>query len=816
MYQFGLVTDRIQAMRNRVRDRVIEFDAERALLVTESYQRNETKPPILRRAQATYDLCAGMTTRVEETALFVGNKARNFCGAPIFPEWEGSGWILPMIRNRVWSLGKDGCYHNPDHEELKLRISEKDYNALCSIEEFWKTRTISATADGWKPRGYEELCSLAACANDNIHKPLMMMSAGHLTPGYEKIIRVGYGAIRAQAEEWLNSHVNDLMGEDARKCLFYESVVITCDAVSLLIRRYGDACRQKADACESPARREELLRMSDGLAWIAEKPARSFWEACQAALLYQLFLGIDSKIPAVAFGRFDQYTWPYLKADLESGTLNRSQAQELVDAFFLTAESFYTPAMPAVAVITGLGNTYQHTTTGGVDPDTGKDATNLITYMALESLGRLSLHDPTISLRINSKTPDELWECALETSKRVGGLPLFQNDDVIIPGLIRELGFEPRDARNYSVIGCQEITGSGNDYSACNGVAPPYASVHYGVVLDMAINNGVNPFNQARCSIRKGSLCDMSSFEEVKEAYGATARYVTRAQVSINNYTEHFFMEYATLPALSISMEGCMESGRDATWGGCKYNSYGGTATGLATVADSLTAIRYLVFDKKLCSARELYDAVMANWEGHEELRQKILHRVPHYGNCDPYADEQMKWVCDTYFDICKECFSTRTRHFKAGLYSASDHVYQGYHTWATPDGRKSGEPMADATSPAQGRDTNGPTAVCESARCYDHTKFMDGMALNLRIHPATLSRDDGIAKLRDLTKTYLSSGGMEIQYNVVSSETMRAAQQDPEAYRDLVVRIAGYSAYFVELSTDCQNDIINRTENQL
>lgn len=262
--------------------------------------------------------------------------------------------------------------------------------------------------------------------------------------------------------------------------------------------------------------------------------------------------------------------------------------------------------------------------------------------------------------------------------KRVGGLPLFQNDDIIIPGLIEQLSFEPRDARNYSVIGCQEITGSGNDYSACNGIAPPYASVHYGVVLDMAINNGVNPFNKAQCSVRKGRLCDMSSFEEVKEAFRATARYVTRAQVSINNYTEQFFMEFATLPALSISMEGCMESGRDATWGGCKYNSYGGNATGLATVADSLTAIRYLVFDQKLCSAKELYNAVMVNWKGYEDLRQQILHSVPHYGNPDPYADEQMKWVCHTYYDICKECFSTRTHHFKAGLYSASDHVYQG------------------------------------------------------------------------------------------------------------------------------------------
>lgn len=816
MYQFKPVTARIAQMHQMVRDRVIQVDAERARLVTESYQKNEHVLPMIRRARATYDLCAGMTIRVEDFELIVGNKASCFCGAPVFPEWEGAGWIPPMVEKGVWTLREDGLYHNPEGEELRLSISPEDVDALRAIAPYWKDHTISTTANAWQPAGYEELCALEVCANDNVRKPLMMMSAGHLTAGFEKIITCGYAAIRDEAQRWLDAHVNDLMGEDVEKSMFYTAVTITCDAVSLLVQRYASACCEKADTCGDAGRKAELLHMADGLDWIAERPARSFWEACQAAALYQLFLGIDSKIPASSFGRFDQYTWPFLESDLKAGRLTPDEAQEIVDAFFLKANCYYTPAHPSVAVITGIGNTYQHTTVGGVDPDTGEDASNAISYMALETLGRLSLHDPTISLRVNQHTPEKLWDCALETSRLVGGLPLFQNDDVVIPGLMRELGFSLYDARNYALIGCQEITGSGNDYSACNGISPPYASIHYGVVLAMALNNGVNPWNGAQCSIHTGHLYDMKSLDEVKAAFAQLARYVTRAQVSINNYTEYLTRYHATLPALSISMEGCMERGKDATWGGCKYNSYGGTATGLATVADSLTTIRYMVFDKKLCSARELYDAVMANWDGYEDLRQRILHEVPHYGNGDSYADAQMKWVCDTYYDICKECHSVNARHFKAGLYSASDHVYQGYHTWATPDGRKTGEPMADATSPAQGRDVNGPTAVCASAHCYDHSKFMDGMALNIRIHPASLQREDGVAKLKDLTKVYLNQGGMEIQYNIVSAETMRAAQKNPENYRNLVVRIAGYSAYFVELSQDCQNDIIRRTENVL
>ena len=813
MYQFRPVTDRIQYMQQCIRNRVIQTDAEKAMITTESSKKNEHVVPIIKRARIILDVCSKMTVRVEDLEIIVGNKAKNFLGSCVNPEWSGEGWIPEMVENGTWILKEDGLYHNPYGEELKLTISPEDVEALISIRDYWKGRTVTTTADAWQPDGYEELCRLNVCTNV-AGAPLMMMTAGHLTPGFPKIINTGYTAIRKKAEDWMEARRNNLMGEDMKKYLFYKAASIVCEAASVLVGRYSQACFDNAMTCDDEIRQAELTKMGDSLAWISGNPARTFWEACQAAVLYQLFLALESGYPASSFGRFDQYTWPFLESDLNAGRITMDEAQEIVDAFFLKANCFYGAAHPSVAIITGIGNTYQHTTIGGVNPDTGEDTSNPVTYMVLETIGRLGLHDPTISLRVHKNTPDDLWDCALETTKRVGGLPLVQNDEVIIPGLIRELGFDLRDARDYAVIGCQEITGSGNDYPACNGISPPHASVHYGVVLGMAINNGINPYNGQQCSIQSGHLYEMKSLEEVKAAFKAIARYIVKAQVSINNYTEYLTAYHAPLAGLSISMEGCMEQGRDCTWGGCKYNSYGGTATGLATIADSLTAIQFMVFDKKLCTARELYDAVMANWKGYESLRQRILNEVPHYGNDNPYADAQMRWVCDTYYEICRECYSARAEHFKAGLYSASDHVFQGYHTWATPDGRKSGEPMADATSPAQGRDGNGPTAVFNSALCFDHSKFMDGLALNIRIHPSALSREDGIAKLRDITRTYMNAGGMEVQFNVVSSETMRAAQKDPDSYRNLVVRIAGYSAYFVELNTDCQNDIIHRTEN--
>ena len=450
-----------------------------------------------------------------------------------------------------------------------------------------------------------------------------------------------------------------------------------------------------------------------------------------------------------------------------------------------------------------------------VSPETGEDATNPVTFMVLETMGRLKLHDPTISLRINANTPDELWDCAIQTSRLVGGLPLFQNDEVIVPSLQRELGFELRDARDYGIIGCQEIVGCGTDFPAGNGTHAK-AGVYFGVVFMIALNNGVNPINGRAGGLETGYLYEMQSMDEVHAAVRAQVSHFLKWTISINNYAEAITTREIPQPSLSMSMLGCMESGRDATAGGCKYNSYGGTATGLATIGDSLTAIKYLCFDKKICTTRELYDAVMANWEGHEELRQRALNEVPHYGNDDPYADEEMAWIVNTYSEICGECYSVRSQVYKGGLYGASDHVVQGYQTWATPDGRRTGDPLADATSPGQGRDKNGPTAVFNSTCCFDHGKFMDGIALNLRIHPTALSNDEGCGKLADMTKAYFEKGGLEVQYNVVDTETLRAAQAHPDEHRDLVVRIAGYSAYFIELTPDQQNDIISRNENMV
>ncbi len=815
MYELKPVSPRLQEMHDKIRNRVIQIDSETAMTITATDKKYRMAPPSVKKAKYIYELCKNKTVRVEPWECIVGNTSKNFCGASVYPDWMGEGWVVGFVERGEWTLREDGLYHNPDTDEIRLSIAPEDYENLLSIREYWSDKRNTLMADSWLPEGYEELAALEL-SPASTKTPQFTLPAGHLTAGFKKIVDKGYGAIKKEARAWIDAHRNDLMGEDAAKYAFYCGAEIVCEGAGILMNRYAEECERQAGIAKDEARKKELLSMADSLRWLSENPARTFREACQQAFLYQVLLLMSYLPDNGSFGRVDQYTWPYLKKDLEEGRLTMDEAREIMDCFFLKINSLYWGGQPHLVTIMGKGNSFLHITVGGVDPDTGEDASNPVTRMVMESIGRLHLHDPATSLRINKNTPPEVWDCAIATNKLVGGLPLFQNDEVIIPGLMKELGFTEHDARDYAIIGCQEITGQGTDYSAACGVAPPHNTVHHGVILTMAINNGVNPYNGAACSIKTGYLYDMKNIEEVEEAYKVLVEYLTKAQVSFNNYVESVAVPQCPNPMLSISMEGCMESGKDATAGGCKYNSYGGTATGLATIADSLCAIEYMCFDKKLCTTREMYDAVMANWKGYEELQQKVLSLVPHFGNGDPYADRFLDFVTTTYYEACKKCYSMRSKVFKGGMYGATDHIGQGKHTWATPDGRNAGDPLADGCSPCQSRDKNGPTNVFNSEMVFNQTRFMDGIALNVRFHPTVLDRQDGVDKLRDMTKAYFQNGGMEVQYNIVSTEMMKKAQVDPDKYKDLVVRIAGYSAYFVELSKDCQNDVISRNENRL
>jgi formate C-acetyltransferase len=429
----------------------------------------------------------------------------------------------------------------------------------------------------------------------------------------------------------------------------------------------------------------------------------------------------------------------------------------------------------------------------------------------LQAMGRLHLHEPPLSLRIHKGTPAGLWEAAIACTKEVGGIPTLQNDDIIIPTLL-ERGFTIEDARDYCIIGCVEPAGAGNDFPACGGLGRA-TYLNMGNIITMLINNGRNPLNGRDSGFGTGYLYDYNSFDQVMEAYQKHVEHYVNWHISMSNLFWLVMRDKMPLISVSSTMDGCMESGKDVMYGGAKYNSNGSSGVGCANVADSLAVIKYMVFDKKLVTAKELYDAVIANWEGYEPLRQQILNQVPRYGNDDPYVDKIARESMEIFARAFLKGTSDRGNKWQAGIYPVSTHVVNGKRTWATPDGRVAREALAEGISPKQGLDKNGPAAVLKSVAAINHAAFRNGTLLNMKFHPAAVQGDEGVLKLRMLVETFFSLGGMHIQYNVVGGDQLREAQREPDKYKNLVIRIAGFSAYFVELDNSLQDDLISRTD---
>jgi formate C-acetyltransferase len=461
-------------------------------------------------------------------------------------------------------------------------------------------------------------------------------------------------------------------------------------------------------------------------------------------------------------------------------------------------------------------------TMGGVDKD-GNDASNAATALMLQTVGRLVLHDPPQALLVHKGTPDKLWEAAIETTKIAGGIPTFENQDIIIPALMAR-GLSLEDARGCTLIGCVEPAGCGNEWPACGGTGTE-SYMNLANALLLALNDGhtpvpmLNAFMEAppgtphvRVGVPTGHLYEMEDFEQVKEAYRAQVEFFVRWHIMNINSFEYIAREFIPNPLVSATMEGCMEKGADVMWGGAKYNSTGDSGVGIGNVADSLNIIKQVCFDTKKYTTRELYDALMANWEGYEEMRSHIVHECKHYGNGYPECDELATFAAKCFSDAVNSLTGPRGR-YSAGLYPVTTNVMFGYLTRATPDGRCAGEPLADGIAPVQGYDKKGPTGVLRSVASIDQGELPNGTLMNLKFHPNAIKGDGGLIKLRDLIETYFGMGGMELQINVVSADTLKAAQEEPENYKDLVVRVAGFSAFFVELHPDGQNDLISRTE---
>ena len=802
MYQFSPIAPRVARIRKRYRDTKPKVCIERFRLVTEFYQDNPTLPPMIKRAKNLANLCEKMPVIVHEDEVIVGELASTYHGSALFPEYA-VGWLFDEIRS--------GEFLNRALDPYDMDQEDMDY--VMQFEDFWAKNDLSRLTDAALPPEFHDIVGNGIVTFGVKHTGAGPV--GHFCTNYDKAIRKGFAAIRQEAQDKIDGMKGRLYGDDAEREQFYYAVTIVCDAAVTLSKRYAAECRRQAEECTDEDRRAELLQMAEGLDWVMENPARTFVEAVQCLYLYQIVLSLDGNLHGLTFGRVDQYLNSFYEDDLAAGRITRERAQEILDLFCLKVAEM-NKIWPSFATAAAGGYTSgQLITLGGVTKD-GVDATNEVTYMLLECARRLLLHDPPMSLRIHEGTPDLLWDVAVETTKACGGVPTFESDKVIIPTLL-DRGMSLESARNYCLIGCVEPGGCGNDWPANGGPGQETFWRIPGAVL-LAINNGENPMPrpdgepQHRTGLPTGYLYEMTSFDEVLDATKRQIEHFIDWHVSFTSVREYVARYHMPLPIVSATMDGCMESGKDVMYGGAKYNGTGFAGVGIGTAVDSLVAIKYMVFDKKLCSAREFYDALMADWEGHELLRQRIMKETPHYGNDLDYPDEIAEWMSKVITDKVRSCVGPRGNHWSAGLYPVATHVAWGKMTWATPDGRKTGEPLSDGISPIQCMDTSGPAAMLKSALRIDHRHSGNGTLLNMKFHPKALE-GGGKEKLVALIKTYFELDGMELQFNIASAETLRDAQLHPESHRDLVVRIAGFSAYFVELHKGLQDDVIRRTE---
>lgn len=800
MFTLTPVTERVARLRQLHRDSVPTLDADRTRIITEYYQSSTYEVPIIRRAKACYEILTKMVIRVEPDELIVGNVGKYFRGANLWAEYGGVDWVVNDIDSGIFDT-MENC-----GSDFTMPQEDRDY--IREVAPYWRANGNAARIDACLPDDIHYVSK----AHVTPHNPGMCggVPHGHYNANYRKVVVKGFGAIKKEAEAKLEELRGNIHGKDAEKWFFYRAVIICCDAAIAFSKRFAVECRRQAEEQTDEKRKAELLKMADSLDWIMENPCRTYWEACQAIYMYHLILNIEGSYLGLTIGRFDQQAGDLLEADLAAGRITVEEAQEITDCFALKVADLMVSGSKFMMHQFSYSNNMRLTLAGRKMD--GSDATNTATYLILKSVARLKLHDPTLSLCLHKDSPAELWEAGIETAKICGGIPTLDNCDMIIDMLVKR-GLSIEDARNFCMIGCVEISGSGCEFSNVSG---PFSKTHLSIanVVIQAINDGKNPMDptQTQAGLKTGYLYEMETFEDVKAAFAAQLKYFMDWHQTFNNVLEYYGNPLVPVPMASTTMDGCMESGKDMMLGGAKYNSTGGASIGIGTCIDSLLAIKYACYDKKICSREDMLNAIKANWKGYEALQARIKNEVPFWGNGYDESDELASWVSDQYADRFNSYIGPRGGH-RAGIYSAAANVMHGFWTCATPNGRKAGEPVSDGGSPSQGADKNGPTGVAKSIVALHPYKYSNGFQFTMKFHPNAVAGAAGTEKLHQFVENFFEDGGMQVQYNVVSSETLRDAQANPEEYKDLVVRVAGFSAYFVELHSDLQNDLISRTD---
>jgi formate C-acetyltransferase len=783
------MNERVRRLRQESLETKPRISSERAELMTEFYENSSEPSTPIKRALAFEHLMKNKTIFIGDGELIVGERGPSPKATPTYPELCCHSLSDLQILN--------------DRKKISFAVDDQT-RALYQnrIIPFWRGRTMrdrifSEMSEEWKD-AYEA----------GIYTEFMEQRAPGHTVLDDKIYRKGFLDFKNDIENARQrlDYLNDSTAYSKQKEL--EAMSICCDAIIQFAERHADRANEMAKQETNPQRKEELKRIAEVCSHVPAHAPRNFWEALQA--YWFVHLGVITELntwDSFCPGHLDQHLFPFYKRGLENGTLTREQAKELLESFWVKFNN--QPAPPKVGVTAEESATYTdfaNINLGGLRPD-GSDGVNELSYLILEVIDEMRLVQPSSNIQLSKKSPDRFLKRACEIIRKGWGQPSIFNADLVVDELVRQ-GKAVEDARSGGTSGCVETGCFGKEAYILTGY------LNLTKILEVTLNQGLDPSTGKRIGAKSGDPSNFKSYEDFFEAYLTQLKHFTDIKVRGSNVIERLFAEQMPAPFLSILIDDCTLRGKDYNDGGPRYNTTYIVPVGMGTLTDSLASIKKHVFDEKRLTIEELIQTLKTNFEGHEVVRQMLWNKTPKYGNDDDYVDELLKASFDSLYRLIYGRKNTKGGFYAVNYLSTTCHVYFGSVVGATPDGRRAHEPVSEGVSPVQGADTHGPTAVIKSVSKMDQVRT-GGTLLNQKFAPSLLEGDLGIDNLAHLVRSYFKLDGHHIQMNVVTAETLRAAQATPEKYRDLIVRVAGYSDYFCDLGKTLQDEIVARTEHK-
>jgi formate C-acetyltransferase len=753
---------------------------EQAMIITNTYKENENKPRIIQRALALKNAMEKLEISIESEELIVGNRTAGVRYGIVFPE-SGSTWVDKEFETL------------PTRAQDKFDVKDEDIKTFREvIKPYWEGKSLEDILRTRYGKEFDEIAKVVKI-NQKDH------AQGHICPNCEEWLQKGPAEIKKEAERHLEKSTDKAKD-------FYESVILVMEGTQNFMMRYHDLLTEYANNETDKDKKENIILVAQNCKNISIAPPQTFHEAVQSLWFLFVILHMESNASSFSPGRMDKFLYPFYKKDIKLGKLYDQKALEIVESLWLKFnEIVYMRNSHSAKFFAGFPIGF-NIAIGGQD-ENGNDYSNEVSFLCLKAQEQLGLPQPNLSVRLNRKTDDKILKEAIHVVAKGSGMPQFFNDEAVIPSMI-EIGIDEKDARDYAIVGCVELTTQGNNLGWSDA-----AMFNLNKTLEVTLTGGKCLLTGEQIAENYGDITTYNTFEELEEAFKKHIDYFMDKMILACEEVEKAHIELLPSPFLSSVIDRCIERGTDVTNGGAKYNYSGIQMIQVANLADSLAAIKQLVFDENRISKEDLLSALKNNFEGYEIIRTRLLNKVPKYGNDIDWVDAiGAKWA--EYFRNRLSKFTNyRGGKYHTGMYTVSAHVPMGENVGASPDGRFSKEPLADGgMSPVYGRDLKGPTAVLKSVSKLDKLLTSNGGLLNMKFLPEFFRTENGIDKFARMLRSFVDLEIPHIQFNVVRKEDLLAAKKNPEQYRGLTIRVAGYTAYFIELADELQNEIIART----